>query len=302
MKKMYLLLIAFAVLPSLAMAQSNIEKAFEQFRNSVEATSVEVENDVDDDGKKCIYEYYQYSMSTEAPEFKKLKNLFMRDLPNAYLASKHKGGTEKNVKKTAYGRNASKSATFGNDTATSYIYLLFRDRQDSLRRTMYVLGWRNGKSGSKDGIVYVAHVYSKDPQRLGGTGDTNTSVTVRPDGTIIKYDRTTGNTMVYSTEGSNSVLAEKPINSGADFVLALNRLRSEYISALAFAGEQQGVFMNNIMKPVNEIIQLCYVHRNVLSQSERTSCMNIIEGMKDRVSDAGVKESLEIARKYLLQR
>ena len=53
MKKVKMLLIVMAMLPTFAMAQTGIDKALEQLKRSgVEEISVSKETDIDDDGKR----------------------------------------------------------------------------------------------------------------------------------------------------------------------------------------------------------------------------------------------------------
>lgn len=77
MKKVKMLLIVMAMLPTFAMAQTGIDKALEQLKRSgVEEISVSKETDIDDDGKRCVYEVYGYEVPKISSQFKKLLAAF----------------------------------------------------------------------------------------------------------------------------------------------------------------------------------------------------------------------------------
>lgn len=77
MKKVKMLLIVMAMLPTFAMAQTGIDKAFEQLKRSgVEEISVNKETDIDDDGKRCVYEVCGYEVPKKSSQFKKLLAAF----------------------------------------------------------------------------------------------------------------------------------------------------------------------------------------------------------------------------------
>ena len=66
-----------------------------------------------------------------------------------------------------------------------------------------------------------------------------------------------------------------------------------------FAGKDQTFFAYRIMPPVNKLVQLCREHSKLLDNNERTSCVGILDDMKQNARDKGIREMLYLAQKYL---
>lgn len=129
---------------------------------------------------------------------------------------------------------------------------------------------------------------------------TNTTITVNSDGTIIRWDRNTGNSIVYRPQDNKKASSiDVPIKNSGDFIQRFNDLRTEYIQIVQFAGKNQTFFANRIMPPVNKMLQLCREHGNLLLHNERLSCVGILDDMKQSARDNGIREMLNLAQKYL---
>ena len=198
----------------------------------------------------------------------------------------------------------------------NYFVLFFKDPADSKRRTCYALAWYEGKKGKKNKEMWcvdIIHVYSLNPEYVRSlpktitkttttvnSDDNNTSITVNSDGTIIRYDRNTGNSIVYRPQDNKKASSiDVPIKNSGDFIQRFNDLRTEYIQMVQFAGKDQTFFANRIMPPVNKLVQLCREHSKLLDNNERTSCVGILDDMKQNARDKGIREMLYLAQKYL---
>lgn len=304
MKKTLLFILAAALSPAVAMAQKNIEKAVEQIKRSAYTEiSVTKETDVDDDGKQCVYEVHAYEMPKNAGKFKQLLDAFASDQASAYSVMKRLQGVSGDTQSVGYGKNASKSISFGAYKDRNYYLLLFRDPADTLRRTCYELTWYEGKRSGKSEVwrVYITHIYGLDPKRSyrkASRTSENTTTTITSDGTIIRYDRSTGNSVVYRPQKDTDDGAPK-INGASDFINRFNDLRVEYVRAIDFAGKDQTFFADKIMKPVKDMLSLCRNYSRLLNTDEQTSCGNALDDMKSKSRDRGVQEMLSLARKYL---
>lgn len=317
MKKIFTLIIALALVPAFAAAQTTIARVVEQFKKgAVEEISTSKETETDTDGKQCVYERNIFLVAKNSGKFKQLMDTFNDEQSNAYSVNKRMAGYDGSACKIGYGKNSEKSIVFMKYSDRNYFVLYFKDPADSKRRTCYALAWYEGKKDKKKKEMWyvdIIHVYSLNPEYVRSlpktitkttttvnSDDTNTSITVNSDGTIIRYDRNTGNSIVYRPQDNKKASSiDVPIKNSGDFIQRFNDLRTEYIQMVQFAGKNQTFFANRIMPPVNKMLQLCREHGNLLLHNERLSCVGILDDMKQSARDNGIREMLNLAQKYL---
>lgn len=317
MKKIFTMIIALALVPAFAAAQTTIARVVEQFKKgAVEEISTSKETATDTDGKQCVYERNIFLVAKNSGKFKQLMDTFNDEQSNAYSVNKRMAGYDGSACKIGYGKNSEKSIVFMKYSDRNYFVLYFKDPADSKRRTCYALAWYEGKKDKKNKEMWyvdIIHVYSLNPEYVRSlpktitkttttvnSDDTNTSITVNSDGTIIRYDRNTGNSIVYRPQDNKKASSiDVPIKNSGDFIQRFNDLRTEYIQMVQFAGKNQTFFANRIMPPVNKMLQLCREHGNLLLHNERLSCVGILDDMKQSARDNGIREMLNLAQKYL---
>lgn len=317
MKKIFTMIIALALVPAFAAAQTTIARVVEQFKKgAVEEISTSKETETDTDGKQCVYERNIFLVAKNSGKFKQLMDTFNDEQANAYSVNKRMAGYDGSASKIGYGKNSEKSIVFMKYSDRNYFVLYFKDPADSKRRTCYALAWYEGKKDKKKKEMWyvdIIHVYSLNPEYVRSlpktitkttttvnSDDTNTSITVNSDGTIIRYDRNTGNSIVYRPQDNKKASSiDVPIKNSGDFIQRFNDLRTEYIQVVQFAGKNQTFFANRIMPPVNKMLQLCREHGNLLLHNERLSCVGILDDMKQSARDNGIREMLNLAQKYL---
>ena len=317
MKKIFTMIIALALVPAFAAAQTTIARVVEQFKKgAVEEISTSKETETDTDGKQCVYERNIFLVAKNSGKFKQLMDTFNDEQANAYTVNKRMAGYDGSASKIGYGKNSEKSIVFMKYSDRNYFVLYFKDPADSKRRTCYALAWYEGKKDKKNKEMWyvdIIHVYSLNPEYVRSlpktitkttttvnSDDTNTSITVNSDGTIIRYDRNTGNSIVYRPQDNKKASSiDVPIKNSGDFIQRFNDLRTEYIQVVQFAGKNQTFFANRIMPPVNKLLQLCREHGNLLLHNERLSCVGILDDMKQSARDNGIREMLNLAQKYL---
>lgn len=317
MKKIFTMIIALALVPAFAAAQTTIARVVEQFKKgAVEEISTSKETETDTDGKQCVYERNIFLVAKNSGKFKQLMDTFNDEQSNAYSVNKRMAGYDGSACKIGYGKNSEKSIVFMKYSDRNYFVLYFKDPADSKRRTCYALAWYQGKKDKKNKEMWyvdIIHVYSLNPEYVRSlpktitkttttvnSDDTNTSITVNSDGTIIRYDRNTGNSIVYRPQDNKKASSiDVPIKNSGDFIQRFNDLRTEYIQMVQFAGKNQTFFANRIMPPVNKMLQLCREHGNLLLHNERLSCVGILDDMKQSARDNGIREMLNLAQKYL---
>lgn len=317
MKKIFTMIIALALVPAFAAAQTTIARVVEQLKKgAVEEISTSKETETDTDGKQCVYERNIFLVAKNSGKFKQLMDAFNDEQSNAYTVNKRMAGYDGSASKIGYGKNSEKSIVFMKYSDRNYFVLYFKDPADSKRRTCYALAWYEGKKDKKNKEMWyvdIIHVYSLNPEYVRSlpktitkttttvnSDDTNTSITVNSDGTIIRYDRNTGNSIVYRPQDNKKASSiDVPIKNSGDFIQRFNDLRTEYIQVVQFAGKNQTFFANRIMPPVNKMLQLCREHGNLLLHNERLSCVGILDDMKQSARDNGIREMLNLAQKYL---
>lgn len=317
MKKIFTMIIALALVPAFAAAQTTIARVVEQFKKgAVEEISTSKETDTDTDGKQCVYERNIFLVAKNSGKFKQLMDVFNDEQTNAYSVNKRMAGYDGSACKIGYGKNSENSIVFMKYSDRNYFVLYFKDPADSKRRTCYALAWYEGKKDKKKKEMWcvdIIHVYSLNPEYVRSlpktitkttttvnSDDTNTSITVNSDGTIIRYDRNTGNSIVYRPQDNKKASSiDVPIKNSGDFIQRFNDLRTEYIQMVQFAGKEQTFFANRIMPPVNKMLQLCREHGKLLLHNERLSCIGILDDMKQSARDNGIREMLNLAQKYL---
>lgn len=317
MKKIFTMIIALALVPAFAAAQTTIARVVEQFKKgAVEEISTSKETDTDTDGKQCVYERNIFLLAKNSGKFKQLMDAFNDEQANAYSVNKRMAGYDGSASKIGYGKNSEKSIVFMKYSDRNYFVLYFKDPADSKRRTCYALAWYESKKDKKKKEMWcvdIIRVYSLNPEYVRSlpktitkttttvnSDDTNTSITVNSDGTIIRYDRNTGNSIVYRPQDNKKASSiDVPIKNSGDFIQRFNDLRTEYIQMVQFAGKNQTFFANRIMPPVNKMLQLCREHGNLLLHNERLSCVGILDDMKQSARDNGIREMLNLAQKYL---
>ena len=317
MKKIFTMIIALALVPAFAAAQTTIARVVEQFKKgAVEEISTSKETDTDTDGKQCVYERNIFLLAKNSGKFKQLMDAFNDEQANAYSVNKRMAGYDGSASKIGYGKNSEKSIVFMKYSDRNYFVLYFKDPADSKRRTCYSLACYESKKDKKKKEMWcvdIIRVYSLNPEYVRSlpktitkttttvnSDDTNTSITVNSDGTIIRYDRNTGNSIVYRPQDNKKASSiDVPIKNSGDFIQRFNDLRTEYIQMVQFAGKNQTFFANRIMPPVNKMLQLCREHGNLLLHNERLSCVGILDDMKQSARDNGIREMLNLAQKYL---
>lgn len=317
MKKIFTMIIALALVPAFAAAQTTIARVVEQFKKgAVEEISTSKETATDTDGKQCVYERNIFLVAKNSGKFKQLMDAFNDEQSNAYSVNKRMAGYDGSACKIGYGKNSENSIVFMKYSDRNYFVLYFKDPADSKRRTCYALAWYEGKKDKKNKEMWrvdIIHVYSLNPEYVRSlpktttkttttvnSDDTNTSITINSDGTIIRYDRNTGNSIVYRPQDNKKASSiDVPIKNSGDFIQRFNDLRTEYIQMVQFAGKDQTFFANRIMPPVNKILQLCREHGKLLLHNERLSCIGILDDMKQNAHDKGIREMLNLAQKYL---
>lgn len=317
MKKIFTMIIALALVPAFAAAQTTIARVVEQFKKgAVEEISTSKETDTDTDGKQCVYERNIFLLAKNSGKFKQLMDAFNDEQTNAYSVNKRMAGYDGSASRIGYGKNSEKTIVFMKYSDRNYFVLYFKDPADSKRRTCYALAWYEGKKDKKKKEMWcvdIIRVYSLNPEYVRSlpktitkttttvnSDDTNTSITVNSDGTIIRYDRNTGNSIVYRPQDNKKASSiDVPIKNSGDFIQRFNDLRTEYIQVVQFAGKEQTFFAYRIMPPVNKLLQLCREHGKLLLHNERLSCIGILDDMKQNARDKGIREMLNLAQTYL---
>ena len=151
MKQIFTMIIALALVPAFAAAQTTIASVVEQFKKgTVEVISTSKETDTDTDGKQCVYERNIFLLAKNSGKFKQLMDAFKDEQANAYSVNKRMAGYDGSASRIGYGKNSEKTIVFMKYSDRNYFVLYFKDPADSKRRTCYALAWYEGKKGKKN--------------------------------------------------------------------------------------------------------------------------------------------------------
>lgn len=316
------LIIALAVcawtLPQMASAQTNVLKAFSNFKakNSTHITSI-----VNEDGLHSTYEAFGFALPKDKADLlTELQQAFDQDKPSAYSLLQQKASvnpgddvkfkikkgrlvyknenTGKTMqvktrsKRVATGDDLSNSVTFGNDISKNYMVMWTRDKADSLYRRVVALEWCES-----DNIVTgnIYNIYSRDP-RLVKQEDKHIVTTINPDGSIVRYNSETNTTRTYqrpAVTADDYKLASA--QNSTEFLSKFGNLRAAYIDAYLEMKE-----LSYRTSLANQILLLCKNCASVLSSDERQVCTKAIEEMRTKsLGDNYIISLLNLAAKNL---
>ena len=124
MKKIFTMIIALALVPALAAAQTTIARVVEQFKKgAVEEISTSKETDTDTDGKQCVYERNIFLVAKNSGKFKQLMDAFNDEQSNAYSVNKRMAGYDGSASRIGYGKNSEKTIVFMKYSDRNYFVL-----------------------------------------------------------------------------------------------------------------------------------------------------------------------------------
>lgn len=301
-RKSLLLTIAVCFVAIDAMAQVNIEKSWYLIDNGKfgNTTSVQKSRDIDKYGKPWSCAQYTFVDRKRNHNITQLLAAFEADDNAAYCSQKRLMSahytTHDIITTISYGYNLDESIKVGvNGSRYNYWYQLFRDRADANRRTAYVLAWRYFAKG--DSIeLYACRVVGADPRKVKSRN--NQSVTVQADGTIIKFDGNTNNSVIMRPQDVTDY-SKINIIDGIDFLMQFNSIRASLASQLSYADKDQDVFQKSIYKSVNDILYMCKNYSHLLNAYEKVSCRNSLSDLRSKVYDNSMRAMLDLALIYL---
>lgn len=296
-----MILAVMAVLPLAAVAQDNINKVWQQVAGGSVGTQtgVNLKHGTDKDGKQWSYEFYSFKLKPNSSDFRSIMSAFRSDRKDAYDVymknANTGGGVLDNTLSITFGDNGEKNVVFGKDDTHNYEVLLFHDPKDADRRTAYAFVWFDTKDGSAV-TCYMTRVYGADPLRLQSAR--NQSVTMQADGTIIKFDGTTNNSVVIRPSKTPEIKSDTKLDAD-QFMSMFTGLRSDLVRILDIAGSDQSLYLKNISSTASTMSSICKRFGKSLGTEERRACTTMLNDLKSKVDDIGVKTMLDMAIGYL---
>ena len=143
MKKIFTMIIALALVPAFAAAQTTIARVVEQFKKgAVEEVSTSKETDTDTDGKQCVYERNIFLVAKNSGKFKQLMDAFNDEQSKAYSVNKRMADYDGSASKIGYGKNSEKSIVFIPTATTS----CFSSRTLPIRSVARAMHWHGMKA------------------------------------------------------------------------------------------------------------------------------------------------------------
>ena len=143
MKKIFTMIIALALVPAFAAAQTTIARVVEQFKKgAVEEISTSKETDTDTDGKQCVYERNIFLVAKNSGKFKQLMDVFNDEQTNAYSVNKRMAGYDGSASRIGYGKNSEKTIVFMKYSDRNYFTL----RTLPIRSVARAMHWHGMKA------------------------------------------------------------------------------------------------------------------------------------------------------------
>lgn len=303
----YLATTATCILMSLGIhAQKNINNAIDDFVNNKNyeeyiKKEVTMEQNSPTDKSFC----YTYTFELPANKSKALNRIyeaFDKDASNAYnLAKRSSGISNEELLRIGYGRDLDKTIALGTHIDRNYEIMLFRDSNDSLYRYVYAIVWKEKVKEDKVwGIIYK--VYGKDPKKVNSTF---TRTIMKSNGEIITINNKNGQIITHQIEPlstDNNVYTnnqdviirtgDSPIKTNMDFLRRFGNLRVAYYAIQDEGGANKLTICTGI---VNKILELCKSSGNLLSESEKTVCIDSMKEIQKHCKDNYLKALLNEA-------
>ncbi|CCY80665.1 putative uncharacterized protein [Prevotella sp. CAG:1185] len=303
----YLATTATCILMSLGIhAQKNINNAIDDFVNNKNyeeyiKKEVTMEQNSPTDKSFC----YTYTFELPANKSKALNRIyeaFDKDASNAYnLAKRSSGISNEELLRIGYGRDLDKTIALGTHIDRNYEIMLFRDSNDSLYRYVYAIVWKEKVKEDKVwGIIYK--VYGKDPKKVNSTF---TRTIMKSNGEIITINNKNGQIITHQIEplsSDNNVYTnnqdviirtgDSPIKTNMDFLRRFGNLRVAYNAIQDEGGANKLTICTGI---VNKILELCKSSGNLLSESEKTVCIDSMKEIQKHCKDNYLKALLNEA-------
>lgn len=303
----YLATTATCILMSLGIhAQKNINNAIDDFVNNKNyeeyiKKEVTMEQNSPTDKSFC----YTYTFELPANKSKALNRIyeaFDKDASNAYnLAKRSSGISNEELLRIGYGRDLDKTIALGTHIDRNYEIMLFRDSNDSLYRYVYAIVWKEKVKEDKVwGIIYK--VYGKDPKKVNSTF---TRTIMKSNGEIITINNKNGQIITHQIEplsSDNNVYTnnqdviirtgDSPIKTNMDFLRRFGNLRVAYYAIQDEDGANKLTICTGI---VNKILELCKSSGNLLSESEKTVCIDSMKEIQKHCKDNYLKALLNEA-------
>lgn len=294
-----------------AHAQKNIDNAIDDFVNNKNYEKyIKKEVTMEQNGVKDKSYCYSYTFelpSNKSKALNSIRSAFNKDAPNAYnLAKRSSGISDATLMRVSYGRNLDKDISFGSHIDRYYNIMLFHDSNDSLYRYVYAIVWKEKVKEDKVwGIIYK--IYGKDPKKVNSPvkrtiinmKDNGDIVTINENGHIIthKIEPLSSNNNVYSNNPNVIIrTGDDPIRTDMDFLKRFGNLRIAYYAVLDEGGSNKLTITTGI---VNKILELCKSYGNLLTESEKTTCIDSIKEMQKRSKDNYLKALLNEAANEL---
>lgn len=269
-------------------AQKNIDNAINDFINNKNyAEYIKKEVSMEQNGAKDKSYCYSYTFELPSNKSKVLNNIhaaFNKDASNAYnLAKRSSGISDETLMRVSYGRNLDKDILFGKHIDHNYDVMLFHDSNDSLYRYVYAIVWKEKVKEDKVwGIIY--RIYGKDPKKVNrpitrtiiNMKDNGDIVTINGNGEIITHK--SGNSSSDNNKNSSKFTIDtgnETITNDMEFLQRFGNLRAAYQTSLREGGVNNTTLNTGL---VNKIVELCKSYGHLLTDSEKSIC---IEGIKE---------------------
>lgn len=278
-------LLAVAMMPVTATAQSNLIKAFDDFTGDKQLKEyIKVTAQTEKDNKSNTTTSFYYSYKFEMPLSKRkciepVCEAFNKDTGEAYKTHiKNAGIDSKPFVTIAYGKNLDRNMSYGGFIDRNYMVMFVRDGKDSLKRYAYAIVWYTDTVKNKF-CGMLEKYYGPDPAMKGHTGKWN----------VRYYGK--GNIIVDAND-KNIIIPNDKIKKDTDFLLRFGNLRATYKKNAKQRGVDE-VMLNTAL--ISKIVELCDNYGHLLPDSTKEVCIESIRELQSLTTDKYLKGFLEEA-------
>lgn len=315
-------LLAVAMMPVTATAQSNLIKAFDDFTGDKKLKEyIKVNAYTEKDDKDNTMASYYYSYKFEMPLSKRkciepVCEAFNKDTGEAYKTHIKNAGIDSEPFVTiAYGKDLDRNMSYGKFINRNYMVMFVKDGKDSLKRYAYTIVWYTDTVKNKF-CGMLEKYYGPDPAALRSrnTGHTGNNFSLSeysvykpylPKNTLKQLKRILGNGnghkfdsqleenikwmeklvdegYIPKINGNYTLTYNDSIKTDTDFLLRFGNLRAAYKINMREGGVDDTMLNTGL---VNKIVELCDNYGHVLSDSTKKMCIDSIKELQDITPD-----------------
>lgn len=203
-------------------------------------------------------------------------------ISSAYQSDICKTESTATLRSIGYGKNNTKTYNLGGFKDRNYDILFIRDPVNKEKRYVYALVWWQ-KGGKINGNLLKFYNFDPVIQREKSTDSTNSKVRIihPEDNTLTYIDRDSGKRWRITDTGFD---ADSLKNTSSSVLTAVSSICTAYIS-LVFSDKKSDKTKAQRLILAGRLVTLCNKGRDILTNSDRKTCLKLIENIRTSETD-----------------